>query len=301
MRGWSSKVHRGDRSVRTSAKRGRREGQGAILAKAEERKIIRTIRDLTPHQLKLEFFLWSVGAVMTLIERTLGKALSESTMRNYLNAWGFTIQRPSTRYSRRDDLVVQKWLVEEYPKIARLAKREEAEIHWLDETGVNNQAVYQRGYALKGSTPRPTKAVNKEKVSLISTVTNQGTMRFKLFDGSLSVETLLAFMSGLLDETGRKVFIIMDNLRIHKSRPVLEWADRNADRVRLYYLPPYAPEHNPDEHLNNDLKQNVHRRSGLPIDKETLRRNTLGYMRHIQKTPQKVRSYFQAPSTMYAA
>ena len=227
--------------------------------------------------------------------------VSESSVRNYLKRWGFTIQRPVTRYSRRDDVVVQRWLAEDYPRIAARAKAEGAEIHWLDETGVNNQAVYQRGFAPKGKTPRTTKPATREKISLISTVTNQGTMRFRLYEGGLKKEKLIGFLEGLLAETDRKLFVIMDNLKVHKSDAVRDFAEKNKERITLFYLPPYAPEHNPDEYLNNDLKQNVHRKSGLPLDKKTLKATVLQYRRHIQKSPAKVRGYFQAPETLYAA
>jgi transposase len=299
--GWSGASKKKGTAALALKKRGKKQGQGKLLSAAQARKIIAIIRDKTPRQLKMEFHLWSVGAVMTLIEEKLGKSLSESSVRNYLKAWGFTIQRPATRYSRRDDVVIQRWLVEEYPKIAASAKACGAEIHWLDETGVNNQAIYQRSFAPKGKTPRATKPANREKISLISTVTNQGTMRFRLYEGGLKKEKLIAFLEGLLAETNRKLFVIMDNLKVHKSLEVQAWAEKNKERIQLFYLPPYAPEHNPDEYLNNDLKQNVHKKSGLPLDKKTLKAKVLQYMRHIQKSPAKVRGYFQAPETQYAA
>lgn len=258
---WSGAAKKKGAAALVLKKRGKKQGQGVLLSAAESRKIITIIRDKNPRQLKMEFHLWSVGAVMTLIEERLQKSLSESSVRNYLKAWGFTIERPATRYSRRDDLVIQRWLAEDYPKIAaaakaaKAAKTEGAEIHWLDETGVNNQAVYQRSFAPKGKTPRTTKPANREKISLISTVTNQGTMRFRFYEGGLKKDKLIAFLESLLAETNRKLFVIMDNLKVHKALEVQTWAEKNKDRITLFYLPPYAPEHNPDEYLNNDLKQ----------------------------------------------
>jgi transposase len=301
VRGWSSKVQAGDKAIKASAKRGRPKGDGKRLNKAEERRIVAIIRDKNPKQMHLPFYLWSVGAVMTLIERKWHKKLSESGTRNYLRAWGFTIQRPATRYSRRDDVVVQRWLVEEYPRIAARAKTEGAEIHWLDETGVNNQAVYQRGFAPKGKTPVTIKPSKREKISLISTVTNLGTMRFRCFEGALSAVLLVAFLEALVKGASRKLYVIMDNLPVHKGKLVTAWVEANADKIMVFYLPPYAPDVNPDEYLNNDLKQNVHRISGLPLTKKALKSNVLAYMRHIQKSPAKVQSYFQATETKYAA
>lgn len=305
VRMWSSKVRSGEKSVKTTAKRGRKPGQGKRLRGRDERRIIAMIRDKNPHQLHLEFYLWSVGAVMALIERECGVMLSDSSIRNYLRHWGFTVQRPKTRYTRRDDVIVQNWLDHEYPKIAAQAKAEGAEIHWLDETGVNNQAVYQRGFApisaLGGKTPIIQKPPMREKISLISTVTNLGTMRFSVFEGSLKKQKLIEFLGQLVRETDRKIYVIMDNLPVHKSAEVRAWQQENAQKIKIFYLPPYAPDLNPDEYLNNDLKQNVHKRSGLPLSKSALKSNVRAYLRHIQKSPAKVMSYFQTSQTLYAA
>jgi transposase len=301
VRGWSSKKKVQPEALKKQGKRGRPKGDGKALTPAQERKIIAIIRDKNPKQMHLEFYLWSVGAVISLIEKKFDVTLSDSGMRKYLKRWGFTIQRPATRYSRRDDLVVQRWLVEAYPKIAAEAKTEGAEIHWLDETGVNNQAVYQRGFAPKGKTPVTVKPSKRERISLISTVTNLGTMRFRCFEGALTALLLIAFLESLIAGSSRKLYVIMDNLPVHKGKLVTAWIAANADRIKVFYLPPYAPDVNPDEYLNNDLKQNVHRRSGLPQNKTRLKSNVIAYLRHIQKSPAKVKSYFQAPETQYAA
>jgi len=248
VRGWSSRAQAGDRKVLAMGKRGRPRGDGKALSGAEERRIIAAIRDKTPQQLTLPFYLWSVGAVMTLIEKKCGKKLSESGVRKYLKAWGFTVQRPATRYTSRDDVVVQRWLTQEYPKIAAAAKKDGAEIHWLDETGVNNQAVYQRSYAPKGKTPVAAKPARREKISMISTVTNRGTARFRLFEGGLRTKLFIAFLEALLKEARGKVYVVMDNLLVHKSLDVRAWAEKNKDRIKLFYLPPYAPDLNPDEY-----------------------------------------------------
>jgi transposase len=301
VRGWSSKLKAKASGVKSKAVRGRPEGVGRSLTKAEERKIIGLIRDKNPQQLQMEFYLWSVGAVMALIEKMFQKSLSESGVRKYLTSWGFTIQRPATRYSSRDDVLVQCWLQDVYPAIAAKAKNEGAEIHWLDEAGVNNQAIYQRGYAPRGKTPVTTKPAKREKISMISTVTNRGTMRFSLYEGGLTAPILIAFLENLLKGASHKIYAVMDNLPVHKSKAVKAWLLKNLEKIEVFYLPPYAPDLNPDEYLNNDLKQNVHRYSGLPHNKRQLKSTVSAYLRHIQKSPTKVQSYFQAKETKYAA
>ena len=301
VRGWSSKLKAKDVDVRRKGARGRPSGQGKALTAAEERTVLRTIRDKNPDQLKMPFYLWSVGAVQAFILKKFHKKISESGTRKYLKAWGLTVQRPASRYSARNDAVVQSWLKEVYPAIAARAKKEGAEIHWLDEAGVNNQAVYLRGYAPSGQTPVITKPAKRQKISMMSTVTNRGTMRFNVYEGSLKSAELITFLHRLCKDADRKVFVIMDNLPVHHSHSVQAWIDENVSKIAVFHLPPYAPDLNPDEYLNNDLKQNVHRLSGLASSKKELKSNVLAYLRHIQKSPAKVRSFFQAKETKYAA
>ena len=126
-------------------------------------------------------------------------------------------------------------------------------------------------------------------------------MRFRAFEGALSALLFVQFLQALIDGSPKKLFIIMDNLPLHKGKAVQAFVAAKADKIKVFYLPPYAPDLNPDEYLNNDLKQNVHRISGLPKDKKALKASVIAYMRHIQKSPQKVKGYFQAPETKYAA
>jgi hypothetical protein len=66
---------------------------------------------------------------------------------SYLVAWGMSPQKPIRRTSERDEAAIEAWMKRDYPVIERCAKKEKAEIHWSDETGVSNQANYGRSFA----------------------------------------------------------------------------------------------------------------------------------------------------------
>ena len=297
---WVAAVARSGEAALAGGKRGRRPGEQKMLSLRQEARIKRLIADRCPDQLKLPFALWTREAVSALIERETGLRLSRSTVTNYLRAWRFTAQRPMKRATERSEPAIRAWLERDYPAIAARAKAERCEIQWADETGLSNQANYGRSFAPKGQTPVIARPATRFSQSMISSVTNQGKLRFMIYDGALNAVIFLRFLRRLVKDACRKVFLIVDNLRVHRAKLVIAWVQANADRIELFYLPPYAPEHNPDEFLHNDLKQTLARRR-IPRTKARLKSGLSSYMRGLQRRPAKVRAFFQAPSVRYAA
>ena len=102
-----------------------------------------------------------------------------------------------------------------------------------------------------------TQTAQKFSTSMIAAVSNRGLMRFKLYKGALNVAIFIDFLKRLIKDAKQKVFLIVDNLRVHHAKAVQEWLAQHKDEIEIFYLPAYAPEHNPDEYLNNDLKQTI--------------------------------------------
>lgn len=279
---------------------GRRTGSGRRLSPEQERRIRRRITDRCPDQLKLPFALWTREAVRQLIAKEFGMDLPIRTVGWYLQRWGFTPQKPVCRAYERSDRAVRRWLEEDYPAIQRKARQEGAEIHWGDETGLRSDDVNGRGYAPKGKTPVRRAKGTPEKTNMISTVTNQGKVRFMFYRERLNAKMLIRFFRRLLRSADRKLFVILDNLRVHHARMVTQWVREHGDRIELFYLPSYSPDLNPDEHLNCDLKAQVSKRPGSRR-KGQLQCTSVRAMRSIQKQPERVRKYFEADSIAYAA
>jgi transposase len=242
------------------------------------------IQDRTPDQLKLNFALWTRQAVSELIEAVYGVRLTVRNTGKYLKRWGFTPQRPLKKAYEQSPVAVQKWVAEEYPKIAKRTKLESAEIQWGDETGLRSDDVRGRGYAPKGQTPVVRANANREKLSVISTVTNKGQMRWKVFSGALNAQLLIGFMERLVRNRGQKIFLVLDNLRVHHSKPVKQWLAKHGDQIEVFYLPSYSPELNPDELLNSDLKQRVTKAAPAQT-KIALTRTAVSALRSIQPPP----------------
>ena len=97
----------------------------------------------------------------------------------------------------------------------------------------------------------------RHKLSMIATVTNQGKARWMIIDEAFDADKLIEFLAALVKDAGKKVFLILDNLRVHHSRFVKAWVAERADQIELFYLPSYSPQLNPQERLNADLKQEM--------------------------------------------
>ena len=297
---WVSACRRGGPSALQSHKRGRDSTSQKALTGREEQRTQQMIRDKCPNQLKLSFALWTAGAVHELIEREWGKALALSTVQLYLRRWGFTPQKPLIRVKERCPVRIQRWLATEYPAIVRRAKKAGGLILWGDETGVCNQDQIGRSYAPQGQTPVLTKTTKRFSTSMISVVSNRGELRFMVYEGALNVAAFLRFLRRLIRGRQQKLFLIVDNLKVHHAYKVQAWVAQHSSALELCFLPPYAPEFNPDEYLNNDLKQHLSRRP-KPKDKPSLMKQVRATMQAFQGQPKRTRSYFRAPAVRYAA
>lgn len=283
------------------ARRGKQTGQGRRLSQAQELEVQRIICDKRPEQLKMDFALWTRAAVMQLIERECGITLSVRGVGTYLARWGFTPQKPIKRAYEQCPKAVQAWLDEHYPGIEKRAKAEGAEIHWGDETALVNTDVRGRCYAPAGQTP-VTYAVGgtRQKLSMIATVTNQGKTRWMIIDEAFNADRLIEFLGALIKDADRKVFLILDNLRVHHSKPVKAWVAEHADEIELFYLPSYSPELNPEERLNADLKHAIGTK--VPARTKTkLKTAATAHMQQLEQSPERVKRYFQDPRVKYAA
>jgi len=296
---WQSYLKGGSKAIKLRV-RGRRTGEQRTLSSDQEAELCKALIDKTPDQLKLPFALWTRDAVKLLIRQLFDIEMPIRTVGEYLKRWGFTPQKPVKRAYEQSSQAVKKWLDTDYPVIASRAKEEKAEIHWGDETGIQTGANRVRGFAPKGETPVIRMVAKKSHVSMISAITNGGKVRFMIYRDAMNSELLIKVMTRLTRDAGRKVFLILDNLRVHHGKTVKQWLEEHREQIEVFHLPSYSPELNPDEYLNGNLKTKVH--SGKPVrNQEDLEKKTRSFMRTLLKRPAHVRSYFNHHKVAYAA
>ena len=280
--------------------RGRRIGEKRVLSPEQEWEIRRIIVDKNPDQLKLAGCMWTRDNIRDLIKQKYKITMPLSTLGYYLERWGFSVQRPTKRAYKQDEKQIADWVEQEFPGIKERAKAENAEIYWGDETGVQNTANYLKGYAPIGKTPIVQVDSSKIKINMLSAISGRGKLRFMLYKDNMNSDKLIDFMRRLVKDSERKVFLILDNLRAHHSKKVRAWLEKHKAEIEVFYLPPYAPEYNPDELLNSDLKRGISKKS-MPRNEKDLEHNVRSHMKSVQLNPDKIKAFFQAPTTIYAA
>ena len=279
---------------------GRPQGSGAALSDEQAAHIQQIIDTNSPEEMGIASPLWSRRAIGELIRKECDVVLAVRTAGEYLRRWGYTAKKPARHAKKQDPEEVRRWLEHTYPALKARARKERAEIHWCDETGIVADHCSGYGYARKGQ--RATTEVPDPHIgiNMVSSITNEGALRFMTYPGTMTGERFIVFLGRLLRSTTGKLFLIVDRLKAHQSAAVTEWVAAHADRLEVFELPRRAPERNPDEYLNNDVKRAV-TEGGLPDSKPALRERLQHVMRKLGHLPKHVASYFLHPCVLYAA
>lgn len=298
-----SAVNRWCRATGPDALRPRRRGRkpaGGPLAPGPAAALLDAIRTRHPDDLGIPDTLWTRDAVAEYAAARFGVRRSRYVWGRWLRRHGFTPPRPARRAYQQNPADLARWRAEVYPALAAEARRVGAEVHWLDETGLRTDHAPGTGYAPRGRPPVVRVSGRPHRVNVISTVTNAGVLRFSVFAGRFTAAVFVAFLGRLLRSTTGVVFVVADGHPVHRSRRVRDWVAERGDRRRLYFLPPYSPEVNPTEYLNDSVKGTVPRVKRARTREELADQVRL-YLRIAQRRPEVVRRMFEAEPVRYAA
>ncbi|WP_142784028.1 IS630 family transposase [Changchengzhania lutea] len=273
---------------------------GMKLKKDQAHKVRELIREKLPEQLKLPFGLWTREAVQQLISQKFGVELSRWQVGRYLKKWGYTPQKPIRKAFEQKPENVRKWLEEEYPAIEKRAKAERAIIYFGDETGCRSDHQAGKSYAPKGKTPIIKATGKRYTVNMISAISNRGHLQFMLMEKGFNSEVFKMFLLLMIKYSNKKIFFITDNHPAHKTIKLDQWLEENNDKIEVLFIPPYSPELNPQEYVNQDLKTNIIGKKRA-INKEQLKENINDFMNKRKKDKPQVKKYFHHRHARYAA
>ena len=263
------------------------------------RWIFRTVTTKNPLQLQFPFALWTREMVGELIQRQYGVSLSVTSVGRLLKKLGLTCQKPLMRAFQQNPVVVREWVERDYPKIKKLAQESGADIYFEDEAGIRSD--YHRGttWSVRGETPVIETTGARFSMQMISAITARGKMKFMTHKGKVNAKVFCEFLKRLMHNAKKKIFLIVDGHPVHRSTSVKTFVQATKGRLRLFYLPPYSPELNPDELVWNNVKSKVGRSTVKGPDDLTMK--VRGYLKSLQNNPRTICAFFQEPHVRYAA
>lgn len=285
-------------------------GQNALLAKpipgrppkisAEEmRWIAQAVRDNSPQQFKFEFGLWTLSLISELIKRQFGKSLALASVSRVMKLLGFSAQKPLYQAWQQDTQLVHEWETKTYPAIKAQARAQGATIYFADEAGIRSDYHTGTTWAPVGQTPVVEVTGRRFSFNMISAVSPRGEFRFMIHEGSVTATTFKEFLTRLMVGASKPIFLIVDGHPIHRSKLVKDYVASLDGQLTLFYLPPYAPQLNPDEQVWAHVKRQVSRQLVQSLD--DMKSLALGALRRIQKLPDLVKSFFRQPECQYAS
>ena len=165
--------------------------------------------------------------------------------------------------------------------------------------GLRSDHNVGRTYGLKGRTPIVKRTGNRFSCNMISAITNLGKLSFMVFHETFTQDMFLKFLKRMVRQSDRKVFLIVDNHRSHKSKKVNTWLKANEEYIRLFYLPSYCPELNPDEFLNQDVKSHLGRQR--LHTKVQMVKTLNSHLKMRQKQPRVIQNFVKGCHHQYSA
>jgi len=297
-RWWSAYQQRGEEGL-PQGRSGRPVGVGRILSPQQEQQLQEQIAGQTPEEAGVAAAAWTRRAVQELVRQRFAIELPIRTVGLYLARWNFTPQRPGRKSRKQDADEVEDWLAEEFPAIQQQSAREQAGLQFADETGVALDDYRGRSYAPCGQTPTRNVAGDRGRLNVFSSLTADGEIFYLLYSGNLTGRRFVGFLRSLVEFAQNKVLLVVDRHPAHDAQVVQEWLAEHADEIEMFFLPRYSPELNPDEYLNNDLKQTL--AQGPLAGNVSQLRETIGkFLDRLSELPERVASYFHHPQTEYA-
>lgn len=277
-----------------------RPGRGRALTEFEAEEVKRWILSGDPRQYGFDFGLWTRQIVAHLIEDRFGIVLGVTAVGDLLHRQGLTPQKPMRRAYERDDKEITQWKEKQYPEIKKEAKKQGAEIFWLDEASIRSDDPLLRTWGLKGQTPTVKTSGQRQGINAISAVSNRGGFWYQVYTQRFNANVFIDGLKDLMGNRRKPVFIITDGHPVHKSKKVREFVVSMKGRLSIFILPPYAPDLNPDELVWNYIRQTGTAR--MPLKKnESLMDRTFIDLELIAQDKALVKSFFRNASVSFAA
>lgn len=251
-----------------------------------------------PRQLQFEFALWTREMVREVIRREFKVSLSVVSVGRLLRKLGLSPQRPLHRAYQQDPEAVERFKREHYPAIRDEALEAGATVYFCDEAGVRSDYHTGTTWSPVGRTPVVRNTGQRFSINMISAITAKGALRFAVYPSNTNAEVFIDFCKRLLHDAAGPVYLIVDGHPAHRATATKKFVASTEGRLKLFFLPGYSPELNPDEWVWKNVKHDRIGKTGV-TSAEDLKSKAIGALRRLQKRPGLVRAFFADPHLRY--
>ena len=277
-----------------------RTGRNRFLSHLEEQEVKRWVIGGDPRQHGFDFGLWTRQIVSELISEKFGIEMSLSGVGKLLRRLDLTPQKPLRRAYERDEEAVKEWVNDVYPRVKKYAKNKGAEIFWLDEASIRSDDPLQRTWGEKGKTPVVKTSRHRQSINAISALSNKGGFWYHVYSGKFNADKCIECFKLFLKNRAGPVVLIVDGHPVHKSKKVMKYIESTEGRLEIVFLPPYAPDLNPDELVWNQMRH--FGTSKKPLKKgESLMNRAIMDLEKIKRSKKLIKSFFQERTVLFAA
>ncbi|WP_150462039.1 IS630 family transposase [Nesterenkonia ebinurensis] len=273
-------------------------GRPSKLSDEQLAQVYEWVAGCDPSQLRFDYALWTRKIVQQLIAERFGVQMSVSAVSRMLHRLGLSPQRPLWRAWQADEEKVKAFKEQQYPQIAKNAKKQGATVYFADEAGLRSDHHAGRTWAAKGQTPVVKTTGARFSLNMISAVTAKGLLRFSTFTGSMTAPKFIDFVKRLMRDTQGPVYLIVDGHPVHRSKEVRQFAENSEGMLKLFFLPGYSPQLNPDEWVWKNIKNDQVGRAVI-TGPDQMKRLAVSGLRRLQRLPHLVRGFFHDPNLAY--
>jgi len=251
-----------------------------------------------PRQLQFDFALWTREMVRELIKRKFGVEFTPQGVGKLLHRLGLSPQRPLVRAYEQDPQRVRVWKETTYPQIQAEAKAAGGSVFFCDEAGVRTDFHSGTTWAAVGQTPVVRGTGNRQSLNMISAVSPRGKLHFSFLEGNTNAGNFIEYLKKLMHDIPGKIFLIVDGHSAHTAKVTRQFVADNPDRIKLFYLPPYSPELNPDEWVWKNIKHD-HVGKMAARTKDEMRKGIERAVARLQSAVEIVTGFFADPDLRY--
>ena len=294
---WLQRYRRGGYSALETQKA---PGSSPIITEEMDQWIKDAVLNHTPTDFGYDTALWTRQILAELLNEKYGVNVAGSTVSLHLRNLGLSYQKPWLRASEQDPQKVDHFLHETFPRIQRLAERIGADIAFEDEAGIGLQTHSGKTWGEVGTTPQVFVTGKRAGFNMLSMVTAEGVLRFSIKEGKIDSEKYIEFLRQIIQGRSNPIILIVDRAPFHRSKKVRDFVRLHRRKIRIYFLPSYSPELNPDEQVWNMVKSKKVGRKSVKT-KSQLKEKVNSTLRSLQQKTEAIKSFFMLPHTRYAA